>query len=101
MSIYASGMVCKTPAQIFQVINAIHELHYPWQKLQKYLSYCLTAVLARTLIFWRGMKPVRSASATTPIGQTECGSYPKTAIQDIKCYYHSGSGDGKEDANSI
>lgn len=34
----------------------------------------LTALLARTLIFGRGRKPVRSASATTPIGRTECGS---------------------------
>lgn len=39
----------------------------------------LTAVLARTFILGRGIKPVRSASATTPIGQTEWGSYPKTA----------------------
>lgn len=38
----------------------------------------LTALLARTFIFGRGMKPVRSASATTPIGKTECGSKPKT-----------------------
>lgn len=34
----------------------------------------LTAVLARTLILGRGIKPERSASITTPIGKTECGS---------------------------
>lgn len=39
----------------------------------------LTALLARTLIFGKGMKPVKLAKATTPIGKTECGSKPKTA----------------------
>ena len=36
-------------------------------------------MLARTFILEKGKKPVRSPSATTPIGKTECGSYPKTA----------------------
>lgn len=38
----------------------------------------LTAVLARTFALERGIKPVKSVSVTTPIGQTEWGSYPKT-----------------------
>lgn len=38
----------------------------------------LTALLARTLTFGRGMNPVWSARAHMAIGSTECGSYPNT-----------------------
>lgn len=60
----------------------------------------LTALLARTLIFGRGMKPVRSARATTPIGQTECGSYPSTeSNHQLKIHAYRKKGKRNESEN--
>lgn len=73
-TIYASGMVCRTPEHSLFIIMENGRLEdFRWH-YNTYKAAILTAVLARTLIFWRGMKPVRSARETTPIGQTECGS---------------------------
>lgn len=44
----------------------------------------LTALLARILTFLIGMKEVRFASIPAPIGQTECGSNPKTVLTNNK-----------------
>lgn len=80
MSKYALETVCRTPAHLFFLTKVNIQALIRIKSIKNVIRLVvvevtsLTAVLARTLSFGRGIKPVRSASATTPIGNTECGS---------------------------
>lgn len=49
------------------------------QNYNKFYKREHTALLARALIFAKGINPLKFARATIPIGRTECGSKPNTA----------------------
>lgn len=82
MSKFALGAVCKTPKHFYlksvKETNSREVRKSTWI-IDDFMEEKLTALLARTLILGRGMKPVKLARATTPIGKIECGSKPKTA----------------------
>lgn len=70
MSIYASKKECRISSHQKEVRLMIREKNRRSENLGlRHVG--LTTVLAKTLIFEKGRKTVRSARETTPIGNTE------------------------------